>query len=96
MTPEDNPAPEPAASPPSGPVPSVLVHRPGTKRHVSRASLAAITDEPEDSIPASERPGQMPWSRLLLALTIAGPALWLGGVPVGAIPAFLAVLIFLI
>lgn len=37
----------------------------------------------------------MPWSRLLLALTIAGPALWLGGVPVGAIPAFLAVVLIL-
>ena len=35
----------------------------------------------------------MPWSRLLLALTVAGPALWLGGVPVSAVPAFLAVVL---
>ena len=88
-------APTPRAPQPSEPVPSVLVHRPGTKRHVSRASLAAITDEPDDSIRASERPGQLPWSRLLLALTVAGPALWLGGVPVGAVPAFLAVVLIL-
>ena len=111
MTPDDNPAPEPdttaAASPPpagpqqprspsiSGPVPSVLVHRPGTKRHVSRASLAAIAEDPEDSVPASERPGQLPWSRLLLAVAIAGPALWLGGVPVHAVPTFIAVTLLL-
>ena len=88
-------APVRAASRTSEPVPSVLVHRPGTKRHVSRASLAAISEDPEDSVPASERPGQMPWSRLLLALTIAGPALWLGGVPVSAVPAFLAVVLLL-
>ncbi|MBL8970273.1 MAG: hypothetical protein JNK56_06825, partial [Myxococcales bacterium] len=88
-------APTRAASRTSEPVPSVLVHRPGTKRHVSRASLAAISEDPEDSVPASERPGQMPWSRLLLALTIAGPALWLGGVPVSAVPAFLTVVLLL-
>ena len=37
----------------------------------------------------------MPWSRLLLALTVAGPALWLGGVPVSAVPAFLTVVLLL-
>ncbi len=60
-------------------------------RHVSRASIIATPEEPDDSVPTNERPGQMPWSRLLLALAIAAPALWLGGVPVSAVPVFLAV-----
>jgi hypothetical protein len=87
-TPPARPAPRsPSISASQPPVPSVLVHRPGTKRHVSpRASLAATPDDPEDSVPASERPGQPPWSRMLLAVAICGPALWLGGVPVVAVP----------
>lgn len=44
---------------------------------------------------ARDRPTQPPWSRILLALAIGGPALWLGGVPSVVVPAFLALVLAL-
>lgn len=44
---------------------------------------------------ARDRPTQPPWSRILLALAIAGPALWLGGVPSIVVPGFIAVVLVL-
>lgn len=82
--------------------PSVVVHRPGATRHVSKASRAAgvgapAIDEIEEgtSLAAGERAGGTPWTRILLAVALVGPALWLGGVPVLVVPAFLAVVLLL-
>lgn len=44
---------------------------------------------------ARDRPAQPPWSRILLALAIGGPALWLGGVPSLVVPVFIAVVLAL-
>jgi hypothetical protein len=44
---------------------------------------------------ARDRPHQPPWSRILLGLSITGPALWLGGVPSIVVPAFLVLVLAL-
>lgn len=44
---------------------------------------------------ARDRPTQPPWSRILLALAIGGPALSLGGVPSVVVPLFLALVLAL-
>ncbi|MFY0535795.1 hypothetical protein [Nannocystis pusilla] len=53
--------------------------------------------EPEAAVSsiARDRPSQPPWSRILLGLAIAGPALWLGGVPSIVVPGFCAVVLAL-
>ena len=90
-------APQVAAARVSGPVPSVVVHRPGSTHHSSRANRAAAPlDEGEASHSAlRERPGQPPWARMALALAVCGPALWLGGVPAAVVPVFLGVVLLL-
>ncbi|PRP96308.1 O-antigen ligase family protein [Enhygromyxa salina] len=46
------------------------------------------TDPDEDRGGSSIHSGRVPWSRALLLLAVAGPALWLGGVKPWVIPAF--------
>ncbi len=90
----------------SGPVPSVVVHRPGSTHHDAKASRALSAPQPragqvsEDleepaSVTLGERPGQPPWARMTLALAVCAPALWLGGVPVIVVPMFLGVVLLL-
>ena len=101
--PADVVRPDPISARLSGPVPSVVVNRPGSTRHVSKASRAAAElpderrGEPDEgtSLAAGERPGGLPWTRVLLAVAIGGPALWLGGVPAAVVPAFLGVMLLL-
>ncbi|KIG13703.1 O-antigen polymerase family protein [Enhygromyxa salina] len=47
--------------------------------------------DPEADRGGSSSSGRLPWSRALLLLAVAGPALWLGGVKPWVIPAFVLV-----
>lgn len=95
----DASGPQPAAARISGPIPSVVVHRPGSTHHTSKANRAAppVHDEGEaaHSSALRERPGQPPWARMALALAVCGPALWLGGVPSAVVPVFIGVVVLL-
>ena len=86
--------------------PSVVVHRAGStfisasdSRAMSAAHharhVAAAANPNANSSVARERPGQPPWARIVLALAVCGPALWLGGVPAVVVPVFLGLVLVL-
>lgn len=86
--------------------PSVVVRRPGStfisaidSRAMSAAHharhVAAAANPNANSSAARERPGQPPWARIVLALAVCGPALWLGGVPAVVVPMFLGLVLVL-
>lgn len=97
---------EPEPTPLGSSSPSVVVHRPGStfisatdSRAMSAAHharhVAAAANPNANSSAARERPGQPPWARIVLALAVCGPALWLGGVPAVVVPMFLGLVLVL-
>lgn len=75
--------------------PSVVVHRRGSSHLPAAKSLPLTPDDPDGDSAQHDRPSQPPWARILLALAICGPALWIGGVPAVVVPAFLGVVLLL-
>lgn len=94
--PHDSQAPAQGNAPDSR-APSVVVRHRDSTHHPAAKQHPLTPDDPDvdGSEPGRERPGQPPWARILLALAVCGPALWLGGVPTFVVPAFLFIVLLL-